>query len=96
MQVDQNEPDEITFKGKGEEKEIWFDLQLNRDLLDSKFEGYKLSLDTFVHYKLDMSLNGLTLNTYNFVESSSSKQQKFFLYQHLKLFGMQNLLMYVF
>jgi hypothetical protein len=89
MQVDQSEPDEVS-------KEIWFDLQLNRDLLDSKFEGYKLSLDSFVHYKLDMSLNGLTLNTYNFVESSSSTQQKFFLYQHLKLFGMQNLLVYVF
>ena len=97
MQIDLNEPNNSSngnvekIEQENEEEAKWFDLKLNRDLLDSKFEGYKLSLDTFAHYKLDMN-NDLTLNTYNYVESGPSKQ-KFFLYQHLKLFGMQNLLM---
>ena len=69
----------------------WFDLKLDRDLLDPNFEGYKLSLDTFVHYKLDLK-SDLKLDTYNFVESGEGKQ-KFYLYQHLKLYSFQNLLM---
>ncbi len=99
MQIDQNEPNnEPNANGDNSsnrvEEEKWFDLKLNRDLLDPNFEGYKLSLDTFAHYKLDMN-NDLTLNTFNYVESgsSTSTQQKFFLYQHLKLHGMQNLIM---
>jgi hypothetical protein len=106
MQIDQNEPnndananDNFGVKSNGVE-EKWFDLKLNRDLLDPTFEGYKLSLDTFAHYKLDMN-NELTLNTFNYVESGvgggggggATSTQKFFLYQHLKLHGMQNLIM---
>lgn len=68
----------------------WFDLRPNRSLLDPNFEGFKLSLDTFVQYKLDLDQD-LKLNTYNFIESSESKH-KFLLYQHLKLFGMHNLI----
>jgi hypothetical protein len=68
----------------------WFDLKLNRDLLDASFEGYKLSLEPFVQYKLSLS-NQLKLDTYNYVESGESKN-KVFLYQHLRLYGLQNLL----
>ncbi|RNA43204.1 nudC domain-containing 1 [Brachionus plicatilis] len=66
----------------------WFDLHPNRELLNPSFEGYKLSLDGFVQYKLELHNK---LDTYNFIESNESKQ-KFLLYQHLKLFGMPNLL----
>ena len=87
MQVDQ-----VENTGKDDEvKENWFDLALDRNLLDPNFEGYKLSLDTFVHYKLEMA-NDAKLDTYNYVESGESTQ-KFYLYQHLKLFALQNLLM---
>jgi hypothetical protein len=70
---------------------VWFDLKPDRNLLDSNFEGYKLSLDSFAQYKLDLHQNNHKLDTYNFIESDASKH-KFVLYQHLKLFGMQNLL----
>lgn len=68
----------------------WFDLHPSRELLDSSFEGYKLSLDSFAQYKLPMG-EANRLDTYNFIESSDSKL-KYLLYQHLKLYGMQNLL----
>jgi hypothetical protein len=68
----------------------WFDLKLDRNLLDSSFEGYKLSLDPFVQYKLKAEKD-LKLDTYNYVESGESRN-RVFLYQHLKLFGLQNLL----
>ena len=68
----------------------WLDLVPDRRLLDSNFEGFKLSLDPFVHYKLDLK-DDQQLDTQNFIENDSNRQ-KFFLYQHLKLFGLQNLL----
>lgn len=68
----------------------WFDLKLDRNLLDASFEGYKLSLDPFVQYKLKADKD-LVLDTYNYVESGESRN-RVFLYQHLKLFGLQNLL----
>jgi len=76
----------------------WFDLNLDRKLLDSSFEGYKLSLEPFAQYKLEMN-NQLELDTYNFVEHNkqdsideSNSEHKVFVYQHLKLYGLQNLL----
>lgn len=71
----------------------WFDLAPDRKLLDSSFEGYKLSLEPFAHYKLELN-NELKLDTYNYVESQTepSNNHKVFVYQHLKLFGLQNLL----
>jgi hypothetical protein len=69
----------------------WFDLKPDRNLLDVNFEGYKLSLNSFTQYKLDLASSGHQLDTRNFIDSPSAKQQ-FFLYQHLKIFGMQNLL----
>ena len=84
---------------KSNSDSIWFDLKPDRSLLDSNFEGYKLSLDSFVQYKLDLSQE-TKLDTYNFIEGETSSssmtidssKHKFFLYQHLKIFGMQNLL----
>ncbi|CAF0773976.1 unnamed protein product [Brachionus calyciflorus] len=73
-----------------EDNAKWFDLHPNRDLLNPSFEGYKLSLDPFVQYKIELNQDQ-KLDTYNFIESNESKQ-KFLLYQHLKLFGMHNLL----
>ena len=64
----------------------WFDLTPDRNLLDSNFEGYKLSLEPFVQYKLNLDE---PLDTHSLIESDS---QKFFLFQHLKLYGLQNLL----
>ena len=76
----------------------WFDLNLDRKLLDSSFEGYKLSLEPFAQYKLEMN-NQLELDTYNFVENNQqnlidepNSEHKVFVYQHLKLYGLQNLL----
>ena len=70
-------PEEAT-----EERAKWFDLNPDRDLLDPNFNGYKLSLDTFSHYKLDISQH--ELNTHN--------NQSMLLFQHLKLIGLQNLM----
>ncbi len=72
----------------------WFDLKLDRQLLDSSFEGYKLSLEVFDHYKLDLT-DQLQLDTYNFIENNATDKSepvrhKVYAYQHLKLFGLQN------
>ena len=72
----------------------WFDLKLDRQLLDSSFEGYKLSLELFDHYKLDLT-DQLQLDTYNFIENNATDKSepvrhKVYAYQHLKLFGLQN------
>ena len=48
-----------------EENSKWFDLSPKRQLLDSNFEGYKLSLDSFPQYKLDLTEN-YQLDAYNF------------------------------
>ena len=74
--------------------ERWFDLMPRRELLDANFDGYKLSLEPFAHYTLDLG-GAHKLNTRTFTDSSSSSSSsssKIILYQHLKLFGMQNLL----
>lgn len=68
----------------------WFDLNPDRSLLDPNFEGYKLSLDGFSQYKLDLT-NNHHLDTYNYTEDESSNQ-KMLLFQHLKLIGLQNLI----
>lgn len=68
----------------------WFDLYPNRSLMDASFEGYKLTLDSFPQYKLPLTTDA-HLDTYNFIESSDSKL-KYLLFQHLKLFGFENLL----
>ena len=69
----------------------WFDLYPNRSLMDASFEGYKLTLDSFPQYKLPLTTDAHLLDTYNFIESSDSKL-KYLLFQHLKLFGFENLL----
>lgn len=69
----------------------WFDLHPNRNLLDANFEGYKLSLEGFAQYKLDLAGARHTLDTYNFIDSADCKLN-FVLFQHLKLFGFGNLL----
>ena len=89
MEVEQNEAVEAEVKLEKNVK--WFDLALDRNLLDPNFDGYKLSLDPFTHYTLDLKVDS-KLDTYNFVESGEGKQ-KFYFYQHLKLFSFQNLLM---
>ena len=72
---------------------LWFDLKPDRNLLDAHFEGYKLSLNSFPQYKLDLAASEHALATYNFIDSrDSSNSRQFLLYQHLKLFGMPNLL----
>lgn len=68
----------------------WFDLYPRRELIDASFEGYKLTLDSFAQYKLALAADS-PVDTYNFIESSES-QVKYVLFQHLKLFGFQNLL----
>jgi hypothetical protein len=79
------------FSDTNNEKNVqWFDLKLDRNLLDASFEGYKLSLDPFVKYNLKAEKE-LKLDTYNYVESGESRN-RVFLYQHLKLYGLQNLL----
>ncbi len=79
---DSNLPTEDTGK--------WFDLNPDRDLLDSNFEGYKLSLDAFPQYKLDLTPHH-QLDTYSLLDENESNNQKILLYQHLKLIGLQNL-----
>lgn len=75
-----------------EEHAKWFDLNLDRDLLDPNFNGYKLSLDTFPQYKLDLGQHDL--DTYNLsdTETSNAEHHKMLLFQHLKLIGLQNLI----
>ena len=75
-----------------EEHAKWFDLNLDRDLLDPNFNGYKLSLDTFPQYKIDLSQHDL--DTYNLsdTETSNAEHHKMLLFQHLKLIGLQNLI----
>lgn len=70
----------------------WFDLNPDRKLLDANFEGYKLSLDSFAKFALNLRDQKHQLDTYTFIESTELKL-KFLLYQHLKLFGFQNLLL---
>lgn len=61
-------------------------------MLDASFDGYKLSLDQFVHYKLKLDAD-FKLNTFNLIESNTIvEKHKFLLYQHLKLYSQQNLL----
>lgn len=64
---------EVTIEKKSE----WFDLHPNRNLLDANFEGYKLSLEPFFQYKLDLS-NDSQLDTYNYVESGESAKKDVF------------------
>lgn len=74
-----------------EEHAKWFDLNLNRELLDPNFNGYKLSLDTFPQYKLDLTQHDL--DTYNFSDAdNNTDSHKMLLFQHLKLIGLQNLI----
>lgn len=80
------EPKQTRPPPRQEDNAQWFDLHPNRELLNLSFEGYKLSLDGFVQYKIELDNK---LDTYNFIESNESKQKTFF-YQHLKLFGMHN------
>ena len=68
----------------------WFDLVPDRNLLDSNFEGYKLCLEPFANYKINLT-DEFKLDTYNFIEDDNSTQ-RFFLFQHLKLIGLQNLI----
>ena len=88
MELDQKQPENVEMESENSCK--WVDLVLDRNLLDSSFEGYKLSLDSFVQYKLELK-NELKLDTHNFLESDP--QQKCFLYQHLKRYGLQNFIM---
>lgn len=73
-----------------EDDSKWFDLNPDRKLLDSNFEGYKLSLDSFPRYKLDLTKD-YELETYN-PTNDEKNNQKVFLFQHLKLIGLQNLI----
>lgn len=75
---------------EAEENAKWFDLNPNRSLLDPNFEGYKLSLNAFSQYKLDLT-DKYQLDTYNYTDDENSTQ-KMLLYQHLKLVGLQNLI----
>lgn len=68
----------------------WFDLIVDKRLMDYNFEGYKLSLNSFANYKLDLD-ESIKPDTYNYVNSDESKQ-KVLIFQHLKLFSFQNLL----
>ena len=77
-----------------EEAAKWFDLNPDRHLLDANFEGYKLSLDTFPQYKLDLT-DQYALDTYHYGNDdvkNENHNQKMLLFQHLKLIGLQNLL----
>ena len=64
--------------------EKWFDLKLNRDLLDNNFEGYKLSLDALAKYNIDL-ISKIDISYHNDIKTS-----KPLLYQHIKLFGFHN------
>ncbi len=66
------------------EDEKWFDLKLNRDLLDNNFEGYKLSLDALAKYNIDL-ISKIDISYHNDIKTS-----KPLLYQHIKLFGFHN------
>ena len=66
----------------------WFDLKLNRDLLDFNFDGYKLSLDTLAKYSLDLEQQ--TFDTVDISHQNELKTAKPLLYQHIKLFGFHN------
>ena len=93
MDLDQKQPETVEMESSTSQQENnckWVDLVLDRKLLDSSFEGYKLSLDSFVQYKLELK-NELKLDTHTFLESET--KQKCFLYQHLKLYGLQNFIM---
>ena len=73
---------DITDNQTSEKK--WFDLKLNRDLLDYNFDGYKLSLDVLPKYKIDLVEN-IDISYQNELKTS-----KPLLYQHIKLFGFHN------
>lgn len=74
-----------------EDSAKWFDLNPNRDLLDPHFEGYKLSLEAFSQYKLELTDH--QLDTSNLTDDDAgSNHHKMLLFQHLKLIGLQNLL----
>lgn len=88
METDEQVP--VTNNGTKAPAATWFDLKPDRKLLNPQFEGYKLSLDSFTQYRLELDSSN-QLDTYNFIESSSSSAS-YYIYQHIKLYGMQNLL----
>jgi hypothetical protein len=90
MEVDSYKEMPVLTEDKDSTDCKWFDLIPNRDLLDSSFEGYKLSLDKFSQHKTELR-EELQPNTYTFIDANSN-ESKIILYQHLKLYGFQNLL----
>lgn len=67
----------------------WFDLKPDRDLLDSNFDGYKLSLENIAKYSINLeqpNYNLIDICHHNEAKSGS----KPLLYQHIKLFGFHN------
>jgi hypothetical protein len=78
--INSNEMEETTAAAK------WFDLRPNRDLLDSNFDGYKLSLDSLNNSKIKIP----SVDIYNYMKSDDNQNSKCFVFQHLKLIGLQN------